>query len=62
MDPKLWTPQDLADFLQMDVETVMRFVVQQKGFPKGFRPTGKARGEIRWFADEVVNYYRQKAA
>ena len=61
-EPKLWSVADIAAWLQMDVSHVAQRIVWQQGFPKGFRPSGKERGEMRWFAEDVIGFYRQKAA
>lgn len=57
-----WSDRDIADWLGMELSTVRRHVLTQPGFPKGFRPTGHERGDKRWFADQVRNFYREKAA
>ena len=61
-EPRLWGPKELSEFMGLSEDTILRRVVHQRGFPKGIRPTGGTRGELRWWSDEVMTFYRQKAA
>lgn len=62
MHKEVWSQQDIAAYLGLELSTVQRHVLTQPGFPKGFRPTGHERGDKRWFADQVRAFYREKAA
>lgn len=61
MNDEVWTVADIAAYLKINVKTVRRSVLCRPAFPKGFRPTGSARGERRWFAEDVREWARQAA-
>lgn len=62
MSGEIWSTKDIAEWLQLGLCAVQRHVVTQRGFPRGFRPTGHPRGDMRWWADDVRAFYREKAA
>jgi len=56
----LWTNQDIADWLQLSLDTVERRVMTRPEFPAPLQPcpTGQ-RAAKRWFAGEVIQWARQ---
>jgi len=56
----LWTNQDIADWLQLSLDTVERRVIARPEFPAPIQPcpTGQ-RAAKRWFAGEVIKWARQ---
>lgn len=61
MNDEIWTAEDIATWLKLDVRTVLRDIVSRPGFPPGFRPTGRIRGERRWLSEDVKEWARQAA-
>lgn len=58
---EVWTAAEIAAYLKLNIKTVQGRVVTRAGFPRGFRPTGTARGERRWLSEEVRDWARQAA-
>lgn len=61
MNDEIWSVEDIAAYLRISPQTARRSVITRPGFPKGFRPTGHARGERRWFSEDVREWARQVA-
>lgn len=61
MQAEIWTILEVARFFRMDPKTVQQNIICRPNFPRGFRPTGKARGERRWWQNEVREWARQAA-
>lgn len=57
MSDEVWTLAHIAKLLNYSEDYTARNVICRPGFPKGFRPTGKARGERRWWAYEIRQYW-----
>lgn len=57
LSDEVWTLAHIAKLLNMSEDYVSREVICRPGFPKGFRPTGKIRGERRWWAYEIRQYW-----
>lgn len=61
MSADIWTIIEVARFFRVDPKTAAQTVVCRPGFPRGFRPTGKPRGERRWWQNEVKDWAREAA-
>lgn len=61
-EERLWTPADVANFLQVSEASVMKNYYYMPGFPKGFRlPSKKGMGGRRWHPNDIKNWCnRQK--
>jgi predicted DNA-binding transcriptional regulator AlpA len=62
-DERLWTPADVANFLQVSEASVMKNYFYMPDFPKGFRlPSKKGMGSRRWYARDIKQWCeRQKS-
>ncbi|MAZ05553.1 hypothetical protein A8B84_11790 [Marinobacter sp. EhC06] len=62
-EERLWTPADVANFLQVSEASVMKNYYYMPGFPKGFRlPSKKGMGSRRWYPNDIKDWCnRQKA-
>jgi len=51
---RLWTPADIANFLQVSEASVMKNYYYMPDFPRGFRlPSKKGMGSRRWYARDI---------
>ena len=62
-EDRLWTPADVANFLQVSEASVMKNYFYMPDFPKGFRlPSKKGMGSRRWYARDIKQWCeRQKS-
>lgn len=56
--PATWSAKDIASWLGLSKYTVSQTVVVRPGFPEPIVPGGVQGGEKRWFADEVIEWFR----
>ena len=61
LSAEIWTVEEIAAFLRLDTDTVARRIICLPRFPRGFRPTGAARGVRRWWACDVREWAREAA-
>ena len=60
-EERLWTPADVANFLQVSEASVMKNYYYMPDFPKGFRlPSKKGMGSRRWYASDIKNWCRRQ--
>lgn len=59
LEDRLWTAQDIGDYMQLSEFTISRKVASQPNFPDPIKPTGSSR---RWFAGEVIEWARVNRA
>jgi len=53
----LWTASDVANFLQVSEDSVVKNYFYIPGFPKGFRlPSKKRLGSRRWYAKDIKGW------
>lgn len=57
--PVTWSTEDIGDWLGLSKYTADQRVVTRDGFPKPIVPAGIQGGQKRWFADEVIDWFRQ---
>jgi len=59
-DDELWSNSNIADYLQLSLDSVERHVITRPDFPKALQPcpTGK-RAAKRWFAGDIIRWARQ---
>jgi len=62
-EERLWTPADVANFLQVSEASVMKNYYYMPDFPKGFRlPSKKGMGSRRWYPSDIKKWCeRQKS-
>lgn len=56
--PTTWSAQEIGAWLGLSKYTVSQSVVVRPGFPQPIVPGGVQGGEKRWFADEVIEWFR----
>lgn len=56
--PATWSVEDIATWLALSKYTVDQRVVTRPNFPKPIVPGGVQGGQKRWFADEVIQWFR----
>lgn len=54
--PKLWSAEQIAEWMGLERWTVATRVVTRPGFPRPVVPTGTDRGQKRWFSSEVTEW------
>lgn len=57
--PATWSASEIAAWLGLSKYTVSQTVVARPGFPEPIVPGGVQGGEKRWFADEVIEWFRK---
>lgn len=57
--PVTWSAEDIGSWLGLSKYTADQRVVTRDGFPKPIVPAGVQGGQKRWFADEVIEWFRQ---
>jgi hypothetical protein len=57
--PETWSVDDISLWLGLSKFTTNQRVVTRPGFPKPIVPVGTEGAQKRWFADEVIEWFRQ---
>jgi hypothetical protein len=57
--PKTWSVEDIGEWLGLSKFTTSQRVVTRPGFPEPIIPAGVQGAQKRWFADEVIEWFRQ---
>lgn len=57
LNDEVWTLAHIAKLLNYSEDYTARKIICQPGFPKGFRPVKTLRGERRWWAYEIRQYW-----
>lgn len=59
MAPQTWSVEDIGEWLGLSKYTTSQRVVTRPGFPQPIVPAGIPGAQKRWFADEVIEWFRQ---
>lgn len=62
VEDRLWDAGDIAQWLNLSVDTVSRSVVTRPGFPAPVQPVPGPLARRRWFAGEVIRWAKQNRA
>lgn len=58
LDKRPWTAEQCADYLNMEVGSFHNTISPLPAFPRAIRvQTGKGRGQPRWIAQEVIDWW-----
>lgn len=57
--PQTWSVEDIGTWLGLSKYTTNQRVVTRPGFPQPIVPAGVPGAQKRWFADEVIEWFRQ---
>lgn len=57
--PATWSIEDIGEWLALSKYTTHQRVVTRPGFPEPIVPAGVHGGQKRWFADEVIEWFRR---
>lgn len=57
--PQTWSVEDIGAWLGLSKHTTGQRVVTRPGFPEPIVPAGVSGAQKRWFADEIIEWFRK---
>lgn len=57
--PQTWSVEDIGVWLGLSKHTTGQRVVTRPGFPDPIVPAGITGAQKRWFADEIIEWFRK---